>query len=57
MPPFGNLYGIPVFVDSRLAQQSDIAFNAGTHIDAVRMPYKEFERLAQPELLWLAHVM
>jgi Ala-tRNA(Pro) deacylase len=57
MPPFGNLYGIPVFVDSRLAQQPDIAFNAGTHTDAVRMPYKEFERLAQPELLWLAHVM
>jgi len=57
MPPFGNLYGLPVFVDSRLASQTEIAFNAGTHTDAVRMPYKEFERLAQPELLWLAHVM
>lgn len=57
MPPFGNLYGLPVFVDSRLAAQDEIAFNAGTHTDAVRMPYKEFERLAQPELLWLAHVM
>jgi len=57
MPPFGNLYGLPVFVDSRLASQAEIAFNAGTHTDAVRMPYKEFERLAQPELLWLAHVM
>jgi Ala-tRNA(Pro) deacylase len=57
MPPFGNLYGMPVYVDSRLAGQEDIAFNAGTHTDAVRMPYKEFERLAQPELLWLAHVM
>jgi len=57
MPPFGNLYGMPVFVDSRLAGHAEIAFNAGTHTDAVRMPYKEFERLAQPELLWLAHVM
>jgi Ala-tRNA(Pro) deacylase len=57
MPPFGNLYGMPVFVDSRLAAHPDIAFNAGTHTDAVQMPYKEFERLAQPELLWLAHVM
>ena len=44
-------------VDSRLAGHPDIAFNAGTHTDAVQMPYKEFERLAQPELLWLAHVM
>jgi Ala-tRNA(Pro) deacylase len=57
MPPFGHLYGMPVYVDSRLAQQPEIAFNAGSHTDAVRMPYDEFEKLAQPELLWLAHVM
>lgn len=57
MPPFGHLYGMPVYVDSRLAQEPEIVFNAGTHTDLVRMPYTEFERLAQPELLWLAHVM
>lgn len=57
MPPFGHLYGMPVYVDSRLAQQAEIVFNAGSHTDAVRMPYAEFERLAEPELLWLAHVM
>lgn len=57
MPPFGHLYGLPVYVDSRLAQQPEIAFNAGTHLEALRMPYAEFEKLAQPELLWLAHVM
>jgi len=57
MPPFGNLYGMPVFVDARLAEQDEVAFNAGTHTDAVRMSYAEFERLAQPQKLWLAHVM
>lgn len=57
MPPFGHLYGMPVYVDSRLAHQEEIAFNAGNHSEAVRMPYVEFERLAQPELLWLAHMM
>jgi Ala-tRNA(Pro) deacylase len=58
MPPFGNLYGIPIYVDARLAMDADeIAFNAGSHTDAVRMPYAEFERLTQPELLYLAHVM
>ena len=57
MPPFGHLYDMPVYVDSRLAQKSQIAFNAGSHTDAVRMPYAEFERLAKPEMLWLAHVM
>lgn len=57
MPPFGNLYGMKVYVDSRLTGQADIAFNAGSHTDVVRMPYDEFERLAQPEVLWLTHVM
>ena len=57
MPPFGHLYGMPVYVDSRLAHQTEIAFNAGSHTEALRMPYAEFERLAQPELLWLADVM
>jgi Ala-tRNA(Pro) deacylase len=57
MPPFGHLYGMPVYVDSRLTGNAEIAFNAGSHTDVVRMPYQEFERLAQPELLWLAHVM
>lgn len=57
MPPFGHLYGMPVYVDSRLARQPEIAFNAGTHTQALCMPYPEFERLAKPELLWLAHVM
>lgn len=57
MPPFGNLYGVPVYVDSRLAAHERIAFNAGTHTDAVRMPYAEFEQLAKPEVLWLTHMM
>ena len=57
MPPFGHLYDMPVYVDSRLIGQAEIGFNAGSHTDVVRMPYHEFERLAQPELLWLAHVM
>jgi len=57
MPPFGNLYGMPVYVDARLTGEAEIAFNAGSHTDVVRMPYTEFERLAQPELLYMAHVM
>lgn len=57
MPPFGNLYGMPVYVDARLSGHPEIVFNAGTHTDAVRMPYVEFERLAEPRTLWMAHVM
>ena len=57
MPPFGNLYGMPVYVDARLAGQDDIAFNAGSHTDVVRMPYPEFEQLVRPQLLYLDHLM
>ena len=48
MPPFGNLYGVPVYVDSALAQDEEIIFNAGTHQDTIRMRYADFERLARP---------
>lgn len=57
MPPFGHLYGMPVYIDSRLAGPGEITFNAGSHTDAVSMRYEEFEKLAEPEMLWLAHVM
>lgn len=50
MPPFGHLYGLGVYVDEVLAQDEEIVFNAGTHRDAVRMPYKTFAELAAPRL-------
>jgi putative FmdB family regulatory protein len=45
MPPFGNLYGMEVFVAPELAQNDEIAFNAGTHTEVVRLAYRDFERL------------
>jgi Ala-tRNA(Pro) deacylase len=48
MPPFGNLYGVPVYVEERLAEDTDIAFNAGTHNELVRMKYADFERVVNP---------
>lgn len=48
MPPFGSLYGQRVFVDKRLTADSEVVFSAGSHHDAIRMPYREFERLTQP---------
>ena len=48
MPPFGNLYGMEVFVDEELALDEDLIFNDGTHTDLVRMPYDQFERLVDP---------
>jgi Ala-tRNA(Pro) deacylase len=48
MPPFGPLFGQRVFVDKRLTADPEVAFSAGSHHDAVRIPYREFERLVQP---------
>ncbi len=48
MPPFGNLYGIPVLVDACLPQTGAFVFQAGNHHEVIRMSYGDFERLAQP---------
>ncbi len=47
-PPFGNLFGLPVFVDESLRKDPEIVFNAGTHVEAIRMKYADFEKLVHP---------
>jgi Ala-tRNA(Pro) deacylase len=53
MPPFGNLFGLDVYVDPRLAEDPEIAFNAGSHQELVRMAYRDFERLVKPRIVVL----
>ncbi len=48
MPPFGVLYGLNVYVDEALTRDEEIAFNAGSHRELMRMSYKDFERLENP---------
>jgi Ala-tRNA(Pro) deacylase len=50
MPPFGNLYGIPVYVDSELAEDETIVFNAGTHEDTIHMTFTDFRQLVEPTM-------
>lgn len=50
MPPFGNLYGLPVYVDEALARDARIAFNAGTHTELIQLAYDDFARLVQPQV-------
>ncbi len=54
MPPLGNLFGLPVYVDSRVAGEETIAFNAGTHRDVVLMRFKDFQNLVKPEIVHFA---
>jgi len=51
MPPFGNLYGMEVFVAESLAEDEEIAFNAGTHTELIRLAYRDFDRLVQPRIM------
>lgn len=51
MPPFGNLYGMEVFVAASLTQNESIAFNAGSHVEVIKLAYKDFERLVRPTVL------
>jgi Ala-tRNA(Pro) deacylase len=48
MPPFGNLYGVPVCVDETLAKDEKIVFRAGTHTDTMSVAYADFERMVEP---------
>ena len=48
MPPFGIMYGQPVYVDQALCADPEIVFNAGTHTDAIRMRYTDYDRLVHP---------
>jgi Ala-tRNA(Pro) deacylase len=50
MPPFGNLYGIPVYVDETMTEDREIAFNAGSHYELIKMTYADFEHLVKPEV-------
>jgi Ala-tRNA(Pro) deacylase len=48
MPPLGPLFGQRVFVDKQLTTDPDVTFSAGSHHDAIRMPYRDFEQLVHP---------
>jgi len=50
MPPFGNLYGMDVFVSEALAEDEAIVFSAGTHTELVGLSYQDFERLVKPKV-------
>ena len=54
MPPFGNLYGMPVYVDEHLAKDDEIAFNAGTHRELVRLAWADYEKLVEPKIVRFA---
>ncbi len=51
MPPFGNLYNLTVYVDESLAEDAEIAFNAGSHRELLKLAYRDFANLVKPRLI------
>jgi hypothetical protein len=54
MPPYGNLYGIPVYVDRLLAGEETIVLQARTHTDTISMKYADYARLVRPRVVRFA---
>jgi Ala-tRNA(Pro) deacylase len=50
MPPFGNLYDMEVFVEEALTRDADVAFNAGSHTELIKLSYEDFERVVKPKV-------
>jgi len=50
VPPFGNLFGVPVFLSSHLAQDK-IIFNGGSHSELIQMSYQDFVNLVKPKMI------
>jgi len=57
MPPFGNLYDVPVYVDRALAEQAEVIFRVGTHQHTMKVAYDDFARLAQPTMGEFAYLV
>ena len=51
MPPFGNLYDMEVYVAESLSEDKEIAFNAGSHTELIKLDYVDFECLVNPRIL------
>ncbi len=54
MPPFGNLYDVPVYADEALTRDKEIVFEAGNHKEAVKLTYADFNRLVKPKVVEIA---
>jgi len=55
MPPFGNLYGVEVYVDQLLTKDESIVFEAGTYVGAMKLRYKDFAALVRPKIAAFHH--
>lgn len=51
LPPFGNIFGMDVYMDNKLSKEKEIAFNAGSHSECIKLAYNDFARLVHPTIM------
>lgn len=51
MPPFGNLFGIEVYMDNKLSKEKEIAFNAGSHSECMKLAFSDYAKLVNPKIM------
>lgn len=49
MPPFGNIYKLAVYADKKLSEDREIAFNAGSHRELIKLSFSDFKKLVKPK--------
>lgn len=49
MPPLGHLFGMRMLADRKLKDDPEIAFNAGTHTEVLKIRFRDFEQLEEPK--------
>jgi Ala-tRNA(Pro) deacylase len=54
MPPFGNIFNLPVYCEANLSRNREIEFNAGSHDETIRMSFEDYKRLANPKMIHFA---
>lgn len=50
VPPFGNLFNVPTYVDKSFLDITEIAFNAGSLSKSIIMTSREFVKLVNPQV-------
>lgn len=53
VPPFGTLIGLKTYADSRLSDNKEIAFNAGSHTNSIKLRYQDFVKVEKPQIISL----
>ena len=51
VPPFGNLYGMNVYISDALSRDDEIAFSAGSHIELIKLDMQDYSKIVRPHII------